>query len=90
VTKAVEVSVRGLVQGVSFRFYTQREAARLGVSGWVRNEVDGSVTVHAEGEDARVDALVAWCRTGPRHASVQAVEVRTVGQIGAASFEVRG
>jgi acylphosphatase len=90
VTKAVEVSVRGLVQGVSFRFYTQREAARLGVSGWVRNEVDGSVTVHAEGEDARVDALVAWCRTGPRHASVETVEVRTVGPIGATSFEVRG
>jgi acylphosphatase len=90
VTKAVEVSVRGLVQGVSFRFYTQREAARLGVAGWVRNEVDGSVAVHAEGEDARVDALVAWCRTGPRHASVQAVEVRAAAVLGVRSFDVRG
>ena len=86
----MELSVRGLVQGVSFRYFTQREAARLGVAGWVRNEVDGSVTVHAEGEDARVDALVAWCRSGPRHASVQAVETRTVGLVGATSFDVRG
>ena len=58
------MSVRGLVQGVSFRFFTQREAARLGVAGWVRNEVDGSVTVHAEGEDARLRSVR---RDGERH-----------------------
>jgi acylphosphatase len=90
VTKAVEARVTGLVQGVSFRYHAQREAARLGVAGWVRNEVDGSVRVHAEGDDVAVDALVAWCRTGPSYASVQGVEVRPVEVTGATSFDVRG
>ena len=58
--KAVQARVTGTVQGVSFRWYAQEKARELGVTGWVRNETDGSVLLHAEGEDAAVDALVAW------------------------------
>ena len=54
---AVDVSVQGRVQGVAFRYHTQREAGRLGVHGWVRNEPDGSVAGHFEGEPAAVDLL---------------------------------
>ena len=73
--KRVRAIVRGLVQGVSFRAATRREAARLGLSGWVRNQPDGSVRLEAQGAAAQVDALVAWCRQGPPAAEVASVDV---------------
>ena len=87
--KAVQARVSGRVQGVSFRWYTEEEARRLGVTGWVRNDPDGSVLVHAEGDDAAVDALVAWCRTGPSLARVSDVAVRAASPTGATTFETR-
>ena len=87
--KAVQARVTGRVQGVSFRWYTQERARDLGVVGWVRNEPDGSVLLHAEGEDDAVDALVAWCRTGPSMARVGDVAVREAAASGASSFETR-
>ena len=87
--KAVQARVTGRVQGVSFRWYTREQATALGVTGWVANEPDGSVLLHAEGEDDAVDALVQWCRTGPALAHVRDVAVRDAAASGAASFEVR-
>jgi len=73
--KRVRVQVSGLVQGVWFRESTKQEAERLGVTGWVRNRVDGRVEGVFEGPEAAVDRLVAWCRTGPSAARVDDVEV---------------
>ena len=87
--KAVHVTVTGRVQGVSFRWYTEERARELGVTGWVRNEPDGSVALHAEGADEAVDALVEWCRTGPALARVRNVAVRDATETGASSFEIR-
>lgn len=87
--KAVQARVSGRVQGVSFRWYTQEKARALGVAGWVRNEPDGTVLVHAEGEAEAVDALVAWCHDGPALARVTAVAVREASPGGATTFEVR-
>ncbi len=67
--------VHGRVQGVYFRQSTQIEAERLGLRGWVRNRLDGSVEIVAEGEEAAVEALVQWSHRGPPMASVSAVEV---------------
>ena len=88
--KAVQARVTGRVQGVSFRWYTQDRARGLGVTGWVRNEPDGSVLVHAEGEDEAVDALVAWCHDGPGLARVQQVAVRDSAPDGGTSFDITG
>ena len=88
-TRAVDVTVTGRVQGVSFRYYTVEQAEQHGVNGWVRNEPDGSVALHAEGPDEAVDALVEWCRTGPALAKVRHVAVREATETGATSFEVR-
>jgi acylphosphatase len=86
--KAVTVKVTGRVQGVAFRWEAQREASRLGVTGWVRNEPDGAVMAHVEGDDAAVDAMVAWCRQGPASARVRDVVVNPAGVSGAGSFEI--
>jgi len=85
---SVDVVVRGRVQGVSFRWYAQQQAERLGVRGWVRNEPDGSVAGHFEGDPDAVDALLAWCRQGPPAARVEGVDVRDANPTGATRFEV--
>jgi acylphosphatase len=87
-TRAVEVRITGRVQGVSFRWYAVREAVRLELVGWVRNEPDGSVATHLEGPDDAVETMVAWCRQGPPAAAVDRVEVQETEATGAASFEV--
>lgn len=66
--------VHGYVQGVSFRYYTQRAARRLGVTGWVANQRDGTVKVVAEGEDAALQALLAFLYEGSPAANVRHVD----------------
>ena len=86
--RAVDVTVTGMVQGVFFRAEAQQEAYRLGVAGWVRNEPDGTVAAHLEGEPGAVEAMVAWCREGPRRARVESVDVRDAEATGARGFDV--
>jgi acylphosphatase len=79
------VLVSGRVQGVGYRVACAREAAAAGVAGRVRNLPDGEVEAVFEGPPPQVDALVAWCRRGPRSAVVRDVRVRdepVTGQIG--------
>jgi acylphosphatase len=71
---ACSFNVRGLVQGVGFRYFALRQAQALGLRGWVRNLPDGSVEVVAEGPDADLDVLEARLREGPVSSHVRAVE----------------
>jgi acylphosphatase len=57
--------IKGIVQGVNFRYYTQREAQKRNLTGWVRNLADGSVGAVFEGEEEEVEAMIQWCRHGP-------------------------
>ncbi len=88
--RAVRAVVTGAVQGVGFRDATRRRARRLGLLGWVRNEADGSVAVHAEGADAEVEQLLAFLRRGPRGASVEGVQTTDVRAEGHEQFAIRG
>jgi acylphosphatase len=81
--------VRGRVQGVAFRAATQVRALELGVTGWVRNRADGAVEAALEGEPAAVEALIAFCRRGPRFAVVSDVAVSEEAPEGAWEFAIR-
>ncbi len=74
--KQLQLRIIGRVQGVYYRASTQRKARELGLSGWVRNEADGSVSLVAEGTEEALRALVRWCGEGPPLARVQEVQVR--------------
>jgi acylphosphatase len=78
--------VRGEVQGVGYRWAVQRQANRLGLTGYAENLPDGSVRVEAEGAPARLDELEAFLRGGPRFAEVARLDSERV----AATGEFRG
>ncbi|PSR00593.1 MAG: acylphosphatase [Bacteroidetes bacterium SW_11_64_17] len=73
--KRLSARITGRVQGVGFRNFTRGRARRLDVTGWVRNERDGSVRLEAEGEREALDQLVEAVHHGPRRARVERVEV---------------
>lgn len=81
----LQALVRGRVQGVGFRYFVQREASALGLSGYVRNRWDGSVEVVAEGPHQPLERLLARLWVGPRSAYVQEI----ITTWGAASGEFR-
>jgi acylphosphatase len=83
------IRVTGLVQGVWFRASAERQAVRLGLRGFARNEPDGSVIVEAEGPPSAVAAMVAWCRVGPPRADVASVEVTELAPTGGRGFTTR-
>ena len=68
--------VKGEVQGVGFRWAVQRQAGRLGLTGYAENLPDGSVRVEAEGDPDRLDQLEAYLRQGPRWAEVASLDVQ--------------
>ncbi|HSS38414.1 MAG TPA: acylphosphatase [Polyangia bacterium] len=73
--KQLHAVVRGRVQGVGFRATAAHEARRLGLKGWVRNQLDGTVEVLAGGDGAAVDQLAAWLKQGPHGAHVTGLDI---------------
>ena len=67
---SVHLNISGRVQGVYYRASMLQEAQRLGLTGWVMNRPDGSVEAVAEGWQAKIEELIAWCRQGPQGARV--------------------
>ena len=87
---AVRLVVHGRVQGVGYRDATVARARELGLGGWVRNEDDGTVRLHAEGAPEAVAALRAFAADGPRGARVERVEELPAKVEGHEQFVVRG
>lgn len=87
--KNIHITVLGKVQGVAYRISAQEEAERLGVTGFAMNCGDGSVCIEAEGEQAHLDELLEWCRSGPSEAEVQRIDSAPGELIDYTSFEIR-
>ena len=78
--------ITGIVQGVEYRATAQREARQRGLTGWVRNEPDGTVLIDVEGDPAAVDAFLTWCAEGPPSARVATVETTVADPVGYKEF----
>ena len=78
---AVEARITGRVQGVWFRGWVREEARQLGLTGWVRNQPDGSVTVLFVGPQAAITAMLALCHQGPPLARVVGVGIASLTQV---------
>jgi acylphosphatase len=73
--KRVRIRVHGRVQGVYYRATAREKAVELGLTGWVRNLLNGNVELLCEGCGQDVDAMAEWCRTGPAGARVDTIEL---------------
>ena len=83
--------VRGRVQGVGFRWFVEREAKTLGISGWVRNNSDGSVEVLASGTQEQLSGLRSRLQQGPRASRVDNVEEAEAKPVaGLNTFRIEG
>lgn len=83
---ARRLRVHGKVQGVFYRGWAVETAEKLGLDGWVRNRMDGTVELLAAGRDASVEALIAACHEGPPMARVDLVEVEDAMGLVASGF----
>ncbi|KAF7947670.1 hypothetical protein EAE96_008750 [Botrytis aclada] len=72
--KRIAFTVSGRVQGVNFRWFTQKKARALGVVGWVRNTDDGKVKGEAQGSASQIKSLRADLKEGPAHANITGYE----------------
>ena len=89
--EAHRVVVEGRVQGVGFRWATQSEALRLGLSGWVRNRPDGSVEAVIQGEPPVLQRMLDWLQAGPPGSRVVECRVLDVDcDPGLEGFRIRG
>jgi acylphosphatase len=89
--KALAIIVSGVVQGVFFRVNVRQKARELGLSGWVRNEPDGTVKILAEGEEDNLKKIIAWCYNGAEGARVDRLDAkwgRAAGEF--TEFQIRG
>lgn len=71
--KHINLKIYGLVQGVFFRTSAKEEADKLNITGFVRNEPDGSVYIEAEGKEENLNEFIKWCNMGPSMAQVEKV-----------------
>ena len=88
--RTVNILVSGKVQGVYFRFFAQKQARKLGVSGWVRNLASGEVEIVAQGENAALEEMMAWSHKGSLFAKVKHVKITELSESERfSSFEIK-
>lgn len=90
-TDRLHVLIEGTVQGVGFRYSTQRQALARGLNGWVCNLDDGRVEALFEGPRESLEQMLEWCAAGPRFAQVTKVDAQwETGEARYSAFQLRG
>ncbi len=87
--KHYSINVLGKVQGVAFRYHTKQTAQKLSICGFVKNMVDGSVYIEAEGNQLNIQQFINWCKQGPSRARVDTIHVNEAPVQNYKSFEIR-
>lgn len=87
--KSVQIIVSGAVQGVGFRFFTIQVANRLGVSGTVKNLMDGRVEIYATAEEKTVDKFIEYIKNGPTFSEVENVIITPIEELFTNGFKIR-
>ncbi len=88
---AVSIVVKGLVQGVGFRYFCSRQAHRFRLTGWVKNLPDGSVSIEVEGDQAEIESFLGRVKDGPTHSDVRDLSVTWTEYSGRyTEFEITG
>lgn len=86
--KHLQIRIFGKVQGVFFRASAKEQADALGITGFARNEPDGSLYIEIEGKEESLDRFIAWCKKGPPLARVEFVEIEEGKPKGYSEFKV--
>lgn len=87
--RSYKIIVKGKVQGVNYRYNAQAMAHKLNLTGFVRNQFDGTVLAHAEGAEEAVNRFIEWCNIGPRMAEVSEVQADEQDLVGYQTFEIK-
>jgi acylphosphatase len=87
--KAFKFSIRGVVQGVGFRYFTQDIARSYNINGWVKNELDGSVSGFAEGEENNLANFETSLKDGPSASMVNSFDKEVQPTKGFGEFQIR-
>jgi len=88
-TQRIRIKISGTVQGVGYRFFTQRSACTLGIRGYVENEPDGSVTIEAEGDQNQLTQFLNSVKRGPQWARVEDITTEEITPQDDAGFTVK-
>lgn len=87
--KALIIKVYGRVQGVSFRYYTQKKAREFNICGFARNKPDGSVYIEAEGNKNDIETFADWCSQGPEWSRITKIEKQYYDPVGYLEFVIK-
>ncbi len=86
--QTIHIIVRGKVQGVFFRYHTKEKAQELGISGTVRNTMEGNVEIFATGNEEQLDEFSKWCQQGPPKAKVSTITLEKSSLQNFPAFEI--
>ncbi|MBA2612239.1 MAG: acylphosphatase [Bacteroidetes bacterium] len=87
--RSYKITVKGKVQGVSYRFNAQAVGHKLNLTGYVKNQHDGSVFAHVEGKEDDINKFIDWCYLGSRLAKVTEVAAEETDFMGFQTFEIK-
>ena len=87
--RSYKIVVKGKVQGVGYRFNAQAAAHKNNLTGFVKNQYDKSVLIHAEGPEEGINRFIEWCNMGSRLADVTEVESEEQEVKGYETFEIK-